>query len=58
VVYIVFAGLFYCGGLLIENGTKVEIIPLEDGTSYTKYTIDPHPEDVFIALFAIFFGAS
>lgn len=57
-VYVVFAGLFYCGGLLIENGTEVEIIALPDGTSYTKYTIDPNPEDVFIALFAIFFGAS
>ena len=46
-LYAVFAGLFYFGGLLIENSFD------ERTNSY-----DISPEDVFIAMFAIFFGAS
>lgn len=47
VVYCVFAALFYFGGLLIEYSK-------DENTG--KYGLDP--ENVFIAIFAIFFGAS
>lgn len=49
IVYCIFAALFYFGGRIIEDScTEVNGIP--------KCEISP--EDVFIALFAIFFGAS
>lgn len=53
-VYCVFAGLFYFGGLLIENSFDPEKI--DPSTGQGTYGLDP--EDVFIAIFAIFFGAS
>lgn len=46
-VYIVFAGLFYFGGLIIEGS-------FDDETG----TYSVNPENIFIAIFAIFFGAS
>ena len=46
-MYIVFAGLFYFGGLIIEDS-------FDEDTG--EYSINP--EHVFIAIFAIFFGAS
>jgi ATP-binding cassette subfamily B (MDR/TAP) protein 1 len=46
-LYAVFAGLFYFGGLLIENS-------YDEKTN----TYEISPEDIFIAMFAIFFGAS
>jgi len=42
----IFAALFYFGGLIIESGK-------DEKTG--AYTINP--EEVFIAIFAIFFGA-
>lgn len=53
-VYAVFAGLFYFGGLLIENSFDPNKIDPKTGQG--TYSLDP--EDVFIAIFAIFFGAS
>jgi len=44
--YLVFACMFYFGGLIITNSID------EDGVPQIS------PEDVFIALFAIMFGAS
>ena len=46
-IYSVFGALFYFGGLLIEKSYDEK----------TK-TYGLNPENVFIALFAIFFGAS
>jgi ATP-binding cassette subfamily B (MDR/TAP) protein 1 len=46
-LYSVFAGLFYFGGLLIE-----------DSFDAATNTYGINPEDIFIAMFAIFFGAS
>lgn len=46
-IYAIFGALFYFGGLLIENS-------YDDNTG--TYSIDP--EDVFKAIFAVFFGAS
>lgn len=58
VVYIVFAGLFYIGGIMIEDGCTIETVKLSNGSEFQNVTCDPSPKDVFIALFAIFFGAS
>ena len=46
-VYVIFAALFYFGGLLIDSNFDEE-----------KKTYNLNPEEVFIAIFAIFFGAS
>jgi len=48
IIYLIFAALFYFGGLIIENSC--------DADGFSNCTIKP--ENVFIALFAIFFGAS
>jgi len=49
IIYIIFAALFYFGGKIIEaNCTDMN----------DPKTCSVNPEDVFIALFAIFFGAS
>jgi ATP-binding cassette subfamily B (MDR/TAP) protein 1 len=45
--YLVFAAMFYCGGLIIKNS-------IDEETGLPTIS----PEDVFIALFAIMFGAS
>jgi len=49
IIYCIFAALFYFGGKIIEANCE----NMEDPT-----TCKVSPEDVFIALFAIFFGAS
>ena len=46
-MYVIFAALFYFGGLLIDSNFDEE-----------KKTYNLNPEEVFIAIFAIFFGAS
>lgn len=46
-MYAIFAGLFYFGGLLIENS-------YDENTG--EYGLNP--EQVFMAIFAIFFGAA
>jgi len=48
IVYVIFAILFYFGGIIITNSC--------DADGFSNCTIKP--ENVFIALFAIFFGAS
>lgn len=50
----VFAVLFYAGGWVIEEGC--ETVTLPNGTAETVCDVDP--KEVFIALFAIFFGAN
>lgn len=57
VVYLIFAALFYFGGLLIEDNSKV-VTTYINGQSYLTMEFTISPKDVFIALFAIFFGAS
>jgi len=49
IIYIIFAALFYFGGKIIESSCKTV-------NGVTECSIKP--ENVFIALFAIFFGAS
>ena len=46
-MYVIFAALFYFGGLLIDSNFDEE-----------SKTYNLNPEEVFIAIFAIFFGAS
>jgi hypothetical protein len=49
ILYVIFALLFYLGGIVIDDSCS--------GTGANlKCTVDP--KNVFIALFAIFFGAS
>jgi len=49
IIYAIFAALFYFGGLIIEDSCEDKLKP---------ETCSVSPENVFIALFAIFFGAS
>jgi hypothetical protein len=55
---VVFAGLFYVGGILIEDGQEIVKVNLPDGTTFDSIKFNINPEDVMIALFAIFFGAT
>lgn len=59
IVFMIFGLLFYIGGWIVEAscGDEVETIDLPGGTSLEQPVCTVNPKDVFISLFAIFFGA-
>ena len=54
VVFMVFALLFFAGGWVIEE--SCEMVEGANGVEIMKCSVEP--KEVFIALFAIFFGAN
>lgn len=57
IIYMVFAALFYAGGWVIDEGCEERTVT-QGGVSMTVQECSIDPKDVFIALFAIFFGAN
>lgn len=58
IVFAVFAMLFYCGGMVVEANCETKTSILPDGTKFTFSECSVDPKEIFIALFAIFFGAN
>ena len=59
IVYLIFSGLFYFGGMIIEDSQEGTIkYPIGNGLNIELPNYTVNPKDVFISLFAIFFGAN
>lgn len=57
IVFAVFALLFYTGGMVVEANCESKVINV-NGLDVVSMECSVEPKEIFIALFAIFFGAN